>query len=355
MRLAIGAFTDGFMGGAPAEGIRLVEVDPSARRMEVVQTVGGLFSPSFLCRHPQGCRLYAAERRWSAADGTEGALMTFAVDGKGLTQIDRRRSGGGFTAHVQVSPDARIVVTSNPMGPTVAMFTLDADGVPNSLDTRFRYEGRGARERQSAPWPHSAWFEPEGRRVFVCDLGLDRIMIYDVPSDGGPPVPGRQPFAQVGSGAGARHMAVSRDGRHLYVANELDGTIAVFAHDPAVGSVTIAQTIASVTDGSGVPCQPAEIVLSPDGRHLYVTNRGPEQVGIFAVDAESGAITPAGFAPTLGKLPRHIALSPDGLHAIVSNQLSGDLLFYDRDPQTGALEPSGMRLPTPSPSCVVFL
>lgn len=355
MFMAVGTFTDCFMGGAPAEGIYVFAVDPAAGTAEPVQVVSGLFSPSFLCRHPSRPLLYSAERQWSAEDKTTGAVATWRIDPASgrLEQAGRCRSGGAFTAHISISPDGRIVTTANPLGPTVASFLLDYDGTARRPAFVATHYGSGARERQAAPWPHSTFTTRDGKRLLACDLALDRVMIYDIDENDGRLTPARQPFAQVGSGAGSRHLAISANGRFVYVVNELDCTLSVFAWDAESGRMTTVQTVPTVAWALVDSCQPAEIVIAPDGATLYVTNRGSETVGIFAVDAATGRVAPAGQVPTLGKVPRHITLSPDGAYAFVCNQLSGEVVVFAVDRASGGLEPTGQVIPVPSASCAV--
>lgn len=352
MFLIVGTFTGQFMGGAKSEGIYVFDFDPVSGAARRVQVAAGLHSPSYLARHPTLPIIYAAERQWSQDDKDEGALTSFAFFGATgqISQIARRKSGGAFTAHVRVSPDGKWLAAANPLGPNVAVFALGRDGTVGDEVTRFAFVGVGARERQSAPWPHSCWFTPDSKRMFVCDLGLDRVFQYDL-TDG--VQPGCHPFAQLNSGAGTRHAAVSADGRFLYVAGELDCSVSVFAHDAPRGSLAVVQTLPSVPEADISTSQPAEIILSRDGRFLYVTNRGHESVGIFAVNSQTGRLAPAGHVATSGNTPRHIALSQDGLFAFVANQLSGELVVFAVDLANGALTPTGMRIAVPSPSCVV--
>lgn len=350
MRIAIGTFTDGFMGGAPGEGIYLFELDPQAGAARKVSVLAGLHSPSYLARHPRLPLLYAAERAWSADDKDQGGLSTIAIAGPdGLSLLGRCKTGGGFSAHVAVSPDGRLAAVANPLGPNIAVFPLSADGLPGAPEC-FGFTGRGPRPRQSTPWPHSCWFDPAGLHMFACDLGLDRISIYDVADDGTGVRPAAFAWATVSSGAGARHLAIRPDGQFCHVANELDGTISTFAIDAENGTLTIVQTIAC----AAAPCQPCEIVCDPAGRFVYVTLRGTETIGVYACDAESGRLTPCPAFSCLGDTPRHIALSPDGSMALVSNQLSGEVTGFNIN-AAGRFTPSGLVIPVPSPACVIFL
>ena len=350
MRIAVGTFTDGFMGGAPGEGIHFFEIDAQGGAARQTSVVGGLNSPSYIARHPGLPLLYAAERAWTAEEKSEGALVAIALDESGGPRvIDRRKSGGGFSAHVAVSPDGRFAALANPLGPNIAVFPLAKDGLPGE-PVSFAFAGQGPRPRQSAPWPHSCWFDPAARRMIACDLGLDRLSIFDLAPDQPKVSPAAFACAHVSSGAGARHMAFRPDGRFCHVANELDGTISTFAIDAERGTLTIVQTIAC----AATPCQPCEIVCDAAGRFVYVTLRGPEAVGVYACDAETGCLTPLPAHSCLGDTPRHIAFSPDGRLALVSNQLSGQVTGFSIG-SDGALTPNGLALSVPSPSCVVFV
>jgi len=353
MFVVIGTFTGGFMGGAPSEGLYVFEVDPRRGDCRPVQTVGGLVSPSFLCRHPSRPLLYSVERQFSADRADEGGLTTWRMDpatGR-LEQLGRCPSGGAFTAHVAITRDGRVVTTANPLGPTVASFLLDEDGVARRPSSIVTHHGRSARERQSAPWPHSSFADAEGARLLACDLGLDRVMLYDIGREDGRLEPSRQPFAQVSSGAGCRHLAFHPGGRFVYVVNELDCSLSVFAYDAETGSLIVRQTVPTVPGEAVDTSQPAEIVVHPAGHCLYVTNRGHESVAVFAIDAEDGRVRLIGHEPTLGDTPRHIALSPDGAHAFVANQLSGEVAVFAIDAASGRLTATDCRISVPSPSC----
>src|SRR5690242_5120228 len=109
----IGTFTGGLLGGEPAEGIYVYELDPSSGALNHVQTVGGLSSPSYLSLHPRLPVLYSVERDWTPEDSTSGGLDAFRIDpaNGSLSLAGRERSGGAYTAHVSVHPSGRFAFT----------------------------------------------------------------------------------------------------------------------------------------------------------------------------------------------------------------------------------------------------
>lgn len=99
----------------------------------------------------------------------------------------------------------------------------------------------------------------------------------------------------------------------------------------------------------------AEILLHPDGKYLYATNRGHNSVAVFKVDMKTGMLTLMQHIPTQGKTPRNCALDPTGQWLIVSNQDSNNALVYNINATTGILTPAGDPITVNSPFCERFL
>src|SRR5690606_36356969 len=193
-------------------------------------------------------------------------------------------------------------------------------GDPQILD-------HGALDSTRTSHAHMARFSNEG--LYVADLGLDALMRYQ--NLEGSFVPGAQrslPFAQ---GAGPRHFDFGRDGRYLYVINELDSSISVFERDGRDRYVEI-QVVGSVDPSHEGANSCADIHLSPDGRFLYGSNRGENTLVIFAVDADSGTLSLVGRESTGGDWPRNFTMHPSGNFLLVANQRSGNIVVFRRDP-----------------------
>lgn len=63
----------------------------------------------------------------------------------------------------------------------------------------------------------------------------------------------------------------------------------------------------------------AEIRITPDGRFVYVSNRGHDSIAIFSVDQETGKLTLVGHEPTRGKFSRNFNIDPTGRFLVAAN------------------------------------
>jgi DNA-binding beta-propeller fold protein YncE len=121
-------------------------------------------------------------------------------------------------------------------------------------------------------------------------------------------------------------LAVSPDGRFLYVSQASEDALVVLSIDPANGALALVQAL---YDGPGG----GDIALSPDGANLYAT---ASPVDSFARDAASGRLTalPPAQGSDHGLQALHLAVAPDGKRVYAGTL---DYSAFDRDPATGAL------------------
>ncbi len=99
----------------------------------------------------------------------------------------------------------------------------------------------------------------------------------------------------------------------------------------------------------------AEVAVHPNGRFLYVSNRGNDSIAILSIDAAKGTLAPVGGIPTGGKEPRHFAIDPGGNYLLVENQHSNNIVVFKIDAATGGLTPTGQVVDVPSPVNLTFV
>ena len=213
------------------------------------------------------------------------------------------------------------------------------------------------KERQEAP--HAHWIEPSAHNhyAYVSDLGLDRVLIYKFDASNGALTPG-QPAdhfsATLTPGDGPRHVAFAIDGKFMYVLSELTSTVTVFSNDGQKSYRNLQEISALPKDFTGRN-DAAEIAILPGGKYLYTSNRGHDSIAVFAIDPAKGTLTKIADVPTGGKEPRHFAIDPTGHYLLAENQNSDTITEFQIDPTSGKLTPTVEVIHTPSPICIVFL
>jgi 6-phosphogluconolactonase len=99
----------------------------------------------------------------------------------------------------------------------------------------------------------------------------------------------------------------------------------------------------------------AEIIVHPNGKFLYASNRGEDTIAVFAIDSQKGTLMHIENVPTQGKEPRHFAIDPTGRYLLAENQNSDTIVEFRIDAATGKLTPTGEVVHVPSPVCLAFL
>ena len=354
-RGALRAYLGTYTVDTGSEGIYHLLFDPESGALRIDGVTRGVRNPSFLALHPDGRSLYAVEEVDDMGAGKGGGVVSFAVDpARGaLRETGRAESGGAHPAHVSVEPSRRRVIVANYSGGTVSTLAIDGAGALVGMPTVTRHElpGPPRPPRQEAPHPHSAY--PVGSRVYVPDLGMDRVVVYGWSADGGL-IPDPAASLTLRPGDGPRHMAFQPDGSFAYVINELSSTIASVHVAPTTGALRLSVAGSTLPEGFTGQSFCADVHLHPSGRWLYGSNRGHDSIAVFEVSPGTGALSPVQHHPTGGNWPRNFALSPDGRFLLAENQRSGDVVTLAIDPATGRLSQTGHVLKVPAPVCLIF-
>src|SRR5262249_46242948 len=147
-----------------------------------------------------------------------------------------------------------------------------------------------------------------------------------------PSVPGP---GRVTAGAGPRHLAFDPARRSLYVVNELNSTLDSFGYDQRDGALTKRQTASTLPSDFHGKNTCAEVQVHPSGRFVYASNRGHNSVAVFATEPASGSLELIECVPTGGRTPRHFALAPGGKWLLAESQDSDNIVVFAVDSKTG--------------------
>jgi len=342
-----------------AKGLEVFRIDADGT-WENIQTVPA-FNPFWLVVNKAKTVLYSAQ-----ADTTE--VCAYAIDqetGK-LTLLNKMETSGLNGVSIAVSPDDKFVVVANYMGGTVDSFSLNPDGSFKTRVTTIDLSGEaniGITREQFAGIPHQVIFSENGDYLFVPDKGRDIVHSFIVNHNTGELTPNNPSATSIlRTGSGPRHMALHPTLPYAYIVNEIDLTVTVAAYDAKNGVLEGIQWLPTVPDsyfyvhkGSAMEADSGtEIAVSEDGRFVYASNRGANNVAIYAVDQHTGRLSSIGFEEAGGRHPRSFAIDPSGNYLISVNEPSESLSVLAIDRTTGLLECLGDVVHTGTPLCLAF-
>ena len=345
--------------GEKSKGIHAFRFDSTSGDVEELGVVAETKNPTFLALHPNGKFLYAANEIAGFRGKPGGSVTAYSIDaasGK-LSEIGVASTGGNGPCHLVVDPSGSQVLVANYGGGSVASLPLDAAGRVGEPGVFIQHMGSSSNKgRQSEPHAHSVNLSPDGKHVFAADLGTDHVYIYGFDPAKGLVGPASPDSPVQPPGSGPRHFAFHPSGKYAYVINEMLLTITVFHWAAGMGALHPLQTISTLPAGvSTDKTSTAEVVVHPNGRFVYGSNRGHDTLAIYAVDGGTGQLTLVGHQPTGGHTPRNFNIDPTGQWVWAANQDSGNITLHKLDPNTGLLTATGKELKVGMPVCVKFL
>ncbi|KVR75772.1 3-carboxymuconate cyclase [Burkholderia ubonensis] len=352
--LLVGTYTDG-----GSDGIYVYRFDTKTGSVAPVSSTKTV-NPSYLLPSRDGRTVYAVNELPgdNGPADQRGGISAFRFDAKTgtLAFINRVSSEGNDPCYLSLSPDGKYLVTANysvaaDPGGSFAVFPLREDGAVGQAALTVHHQGSGpVKGRQDGAHAHSAVFSPDGRILFVQDLGADKIFGYHYTVDGsrGLISPTDTRYTPVKPGSGPRHMVFDANGRYAYVTSELNAAVEVFGHQD--GKLTPVQTVPMAAPGFKGKVGGAALHLSPDGRFLYASNRGDaNEIVIYAVNPADGRLKTVGRQSSLGRTPREFLIDPTGKWLIVGNQDSDTFYVFRRDAETGKLDANPQKVTVGKP------
>ena len=334
---------------ARGNGINVFRMDTATGAWTHVQQVGDLVNPSFLVLSRDQRVLYSVH-------GDENYATAFAVDPQNGTikLIGRADTGGKNGVRQALDPSGKFLIVANYASGTVAVLPVAEDGALKNQTQLMECKGPNGphRVRQPSSHPHDIVFDPSGRFVAVPDLGLDRTFVYRFDPSGG-----MLTEASVMEGrptSGPRHMAFHPTRPIAWVLNELDSTMTTCQWDGERGVLRPVQIISTLrTDYTGNSTT-AEIAVAPSGNFVYASNRGGDDIAIYAVDQMTGTLNTVGFVSTQDKGPRFIAFTPSSRFMYAANELGDTIVTYRVDAASGKLNPTGHVIQSLTPVTIAF-
>lgn len=351
---ALGSYTEDILFGTgevfhgKGNGVAICELDDGMIR--VVSELA-IRNPSFLCIDETVKKIYAVNE-----------MKEFeGVFGGGITQISYQESKemkleaqyptyGTDPCHIVVSPDCKFLAVANFASGSITSYPLNEKGEILPPGILHQHEGGSIHPvRQKGPHAHSSIFVPDRKRMYVPDLGMDRVVAYayeDVEL-----VREENADIVVAPGSGPRFGEFDKTGKHFYLIDEISSQVQHFCYSD--GRMQLQETVSTLPEGySGDNNICSDLHLTPDGKWLYASNRGHDSLTCYEV-REDGSLEFRYRIGSGGKTPRNFAVDPSGRYLLVGNQDSDNITVFLIGVDGFLQEIS--KFETGSPVCIRFM
>lgn len=326
---AASAATWVYVANADSQDISVFQLDRAAGLLRPVATVlvGGTAMPMAVSKDKKF--LYVALR------SQPFRAVTFAIDGAtgGLKKLGEAALADSM-ANIDLDASGRWLFAASYGGNKITVNSIGTDGTVGAVQQLIA----------TAPNAHAIHQDPAGRYVFATSLGGDNLSSWRFDGATGRLSANDPALVNVAPAkTGPRHFVWDKSQTHVYLVNELDGGVDVFAYDGSKGAMRHLQRTSVMPAGfSGKPWA-ADLHLSPDGKYLYGSERTSSTLTTFRVDAVTGLLQVVGQTPT-EKTPRGFAVDSSGRFLIAAGQDSHGVSLHPIDGATG-MPGTPLRLP----------
>ncbi|MBC1227357.1 lactonase family protein [Listeria booriae] len=329
-----------------SEGIYRLHIDKKTGEITQNKLAGKMDNPTYLKITENQKYIYSV-----AKDGDKGGVAAFKIQEDGsLELLNQEVKAGNPPCYVDSSRDGDYVVSANYHLGTIIAYPTHK-GALKEASSEVQHIGKGVNpERQEKAHAHFAGFTPDEKYVITCDLGTDFVTTYAIKNG----VLEKVSDLKVKAGSGPRNLVFHPKASIAYIMTEMAADVVVVAYDEATGALTEMQSIPSLPADFEGENKGSAIHISNDGRFLYVSNRGQDAVVTFAID-EEGKLSLAATTAVEGVGPRDFDLDPTGEILLVSNENTNNVTVFGVNQETGALTLLQKDIHVPEPVCVKFI
>ena len=335
---------------AGEKGLYLFDLDTEKGAFKLLSETDAGPNPSYFCISEKNGLIYAANEvmNFNGLHGGGVTALRYTDKTKAVEKIKELAVPDGAPCFISLSPGNDFLFMANYTGGSIAVIKLDEKGIPVSLTDTILYGSEGEKVSHA----HMIASDPKGKRVYLTDLGLDRIVIYNFDTTTGRLKQIQNGIFKFAAGTGPRHFVFNPDCTKMYVIGELNSTVSVLDVD-ANGELKLIQTITTLKKGYTGQNACADLHLGKSGDFLYGSNRGENNIVTFKIGT-GGTLTLAGHSSCGGDWPRNFVIDPSGKNLVTGNQKSGNISLFRIDMKSGIPAESGVEYKIPSPECLKF-
>ncbi|WP_281226273.1 lactonase family protein [Flavobacterium aquiphilum] len=345
VNLIVGTYTN----SCYSKGIYVYEFDTNKAQIRLKKSSDSISNPSYLSLSKDEKFIYAVNE-----NGKESTVSSFSFDAaSGKASFMNNVSSKGADPCYIINDDKNVIV-ANYSGGNISVFGKKEDGSLAEAKQVIQHYGKGVNaQRQEKPHVHMVYFSPDKKYVLSNDLGTDKVYVYNYNPTATDGVLSLKDSVSVKAGSGPRHLTFSKNGKYVYLLQELDGSLTTFSYQE--GKLTQINETSILAKNYNGTFSSADIHVSPNGKFLYASNRGDaNSITFFKISGKGKKLTWKGQVSTLGKGPRNFVIDPTGKFLLVGHQYTNDIVIFKINKRKGTLMDTKKRFDLCSPVCLVF-
>ena len=344
LNLIVGTYTN----SCDSKGIYVYEFDSKTGDYSLKNNTENIVNPSYLTVSNDNKFVYSVSEY-----NKKSSVNAFGFNSKsGKLDFMNHQNPNGLNPCYIINDEIN-VITANYSSGDISVLGKNSDGSIGEVKQVVQHTGKGINaRRQEAPHVHMVYFSPDKKYVIANDLGTDKVYVYQYNPNSATDVLKIKSIIDVKPGSGPRHLTFSKNGKFVYVLQELDGTITSFSYTNGILKKVSETTVVSPDFKGDIGA--ADMHVSPDGKFLYATNRGTaNDISAFKI-SKNGKLKFVQRISTLGKGPRNFTIDPTGNFLLIGHQYTNDIMILKRNKKTGSLTDTGKKIELCSPVCLVF-
>lgn len=307
-------------------------------------------NPSYFCISKKKGLIYAANEVINFNGRQSGSVTTLKYNSKSgnIEKLGSLAAPYGGPCFISLSKSENYLFMANYSSGSVTVIKLDKKGIPVAVSDSIIFgqeNGKKSHAHMIAPGP-------SGKRIYLTDLGLDRIMVYSFDEVSGKLKLTPNGIVKLAEGSGPRHFVFNPNGTRMYVISELNSTVTVLNVD-ANGDLKLSQTLSTLREGFTGKSFCADVHISKNEDFLYGSNRGENTIVTYKI-AKDGTLTLAGHFDCGGAWPRNFVIDPSGKYILVACERSGNIAMFRLDEKTGMPVGPAKEVKISSPVCLKF-
>lgn len=275
------------------------------------------------------------------------------IENKKLLKLHFQYSSGEDPTHIKVDDKYKCVYVSNYSSGHFSVTKLKDTGFfGGGLYIESYDVGSGVDpKRQDIAHPHGTC--TNGKYVYVTDLGSDKIWHYEHGQRSGLSL-ANPDHTDAPPGCGPRHMVFHPKFNIAYLVTELSSEIIVYRFNESNGALTYLRSYKVLDKDVPGDNYASEIVIHPNGKYLYISNRGKGAIISYLIGGGSGELSKLETVWLQGTWPRHFNIHSSGLLLLSADQFKDIIEVFRIDPGSGHLTLVQTASCPNKPSCLIF-